>query len=259
MWSFQIDPVLFHVGFLEVRYYGIIYAFGFLLALYFLMKARHKIGLSKDDTYDLVFYLMIGDVVGARLFHVLFWEPAYYFANPLKILYVWEGGLAFHGGLVGLLIAGYWFSKKKNFSFLKMADVLTVPALIGLAFGRIANFINGELVGTMTTVSWCVNTGDDLCRHPYVLYSAAKRFAIAGLIFFLQKKDEYKEGFLFLLMLLLLGIGRFFLDYMREDVRYFSLSMGQWMSLVMFLIAGVLLLKNYRLDLRKIFKGFFFV
>lgn len=254
MWTYSLDPVLFSLGSLEIRWYGLIYALGFLLGLFFLLKARERLSLNKDEVYDLLFYLMIGDILGARLFHVLFWEPAFYFANPLEILFVWKGGLAFHGGLVGIVIAAWIFCKRKKISFLQVADVLVIPALIGLGLGRIANFINGELVGRVTDVSWCVNFGDGLCRHPYVLYSAIKRFALAGVLYGLQKYKVFQEGFLFWLMVFGLGIGRFFLDFLREDVLYLGLSVGQWMSLAMFLLACGVLFTGYKEDVRKIFK-----
>lgn len=254
MWTYSLDPVLFSLGSLEIRWYGVIYALGFLLGLFFLLESREKLGLSKDKIYDLLFYLMLGDIIGARLFHVLFWEPSFYFANPLQILFLWKGGLAFHGGLVGICLAAYIYCRKKKVSFLKVADVLTIPSLIGLGLGRIANFINGELVGRVTDVSWCVNFGDGLCRHPYVLYSAVKRFALAGVLYGIQRSFVLKEGFLFYSMILLMGIGRFFLDFYREDILYGGLSVGQWMSLAMVVVGILILLKNYHQDLRKIFK-----
>ncbi|MDP3728369.1 MAG: prolipoprotein diacylglyceryl transferase [bacterium] len=254
MWAYNLNPVLFSIWSLEIRWYGIIYAFGFLLALFFLLKNRREIGLNKDESYDLLFYLMLGDIIGARLFHVLFWEPSFYFSNPLQILYLWNGGLAFHGGLVGVILAAWVYCRKKKISFLKVADLLSIPALIGLGLGRIANFINGELVGTVTTVSWCVDFRDGLCRHPYVLYSAVKRFALAGVLYGLQKYRIFKEGFIFWLMIFGLGIGRFVLDFMREDVLYLGLSVGQWMSLLMLVLALAVLFHGYKDDLRKIFK-----
>ncbi len=254
MWTYSLDPVLFSLGSLKIHWYGIIYAFGFLLALLYLLKYRGEIGLSKDDSYDLLFYLMLGDIIGARLFHVLFWEPVYYFSHPLEILFLWNGGLAFHGGLIGVVLAAWIYCRKKNISFLKLADILSIPALIGLGLGRIANFINGELVGRVTPVSWCVDFGDGLCRHPYVLYSAVKRFALAGILYGLQKYKVFKEGFIFWLMIFSMGIGRFFLDFTREDSLYWSLSVGQWMSFVMALLALGILFTHYRDDLRKIFK-----
>ncbi len=254
MWTYSLDPVIVSLWGLQIRWYGIVYALGFLFTLWFILKSREELKISKDDAYDLVFYIMIGTVLGARIFHVLFWEPSYYFANPLEILYIWKGGLAFHGGLVGAVFGGLIYCRKKSISFFKVADILTIPGLVGLGFGRIANFINGELVGTVTNVSWCVNFGDGLCRHPYVLYSAAKRFIFVGVIYWVSKRNMYKEGFLFWLMLLFLGIGRFFLDYLREDVLYFGLSMGQWMSIGLALFAGVILFYRYRANLRNVFK-----
>ena len=254
MWAYSLDPVLLQLGFLQIRWYGVIYAFGFLLSLWFLLRYRGEIGLSKDEVYDFVFYLMLGVVIGARLFHVVFWEPSYYVRHPIEIFYGWQGGLAFHGGLVGALLVAWLYCTKKKIPFLKLADVLSIPAMIGLGLGRIGNFINKEIVGTVTNVSWCANFGDGLCRHPYVLYSAAKRFMIAGLLYWLRQSFVLTEGFLFWLMLFLLGVGRFFLDYVREDVRYYGLSVGQWMSLVMALIGGTVLLWKYRTDLRKILK-----
>ncbi|MSR86388.1 prolipoprotein diacylglyceryl transferase [Candidatus Woesearchaeota archaeon] len=254
MWTYSLDPVLVSFWGLDIRWYGIIYAFGFLLALWFILRSREELKLSKDQSYDLLFYIMIGDIIGARLFYVIFWQPAYYFANPLEILFLWHGGLAFHGGLVGVVLAAWLYCRKNKIAFLKVADVLSIPALIGLGLGRIANFINGELVGRVTNVSWCVNFGDGLCRHPYVLYSAVKRFALAGVLYWMKKSFVLADGFLFWTMLFLLGVGRFFLDFVREDILYYGLSVGQWMSLTMVLLALVILLKNYKEDLRKVFK-----
>jgi len=252
MWTPTLDPVLFELFGLEIRYYGLVYVIGMLFSIFFLLRAREKLGLSKDEVYDFVFYLMLGVVIGSRVFHVLFWEPAYYLSDPVKIFYVWQGGMAFHGGLVGVVLASLWYCRRKKVSFFKVTDILTVPALIALGLGRIANFINAELVGTVTNVSWCVNFGDGVCRHPYVLYSAVKRFAIAGLLFSLQRRTAFKEGFLFWLMILLMGVGRFLLDFYREDVLYLGLSVGQWMSLVLVVLGAMVLLRKYREDLTRV-------
>lgn len=249
MW---LDPTLFTIGPFEIRYYGLVYILGFLLGTFWLLSYRRELSLEKDDVYDLMFYVMLGVVIGSRLFYAVFWNPNYFLSAPWKIVYVWEGGMAFHGGLVGALVAGYWYCRKKNISFLKIGDVLSVPAVTALGLGRIANFINGELVGTATQVSWCVNFGDGLCRHPYQLYSAAKRFAIAGILFTMQRKQKYSDGFIFWMMILLMGTGRFFLDFVREDVLYYSLRIGQWMSLVMVLVACSVLFTRYRKDMQRL-------
>ncbi len=139
----DLDPSIVTIGVLDIRWYGLVYVLGFLFALFWLLYYRRELSLSKDDVYDLVFYVMLGVVVGSRVFHIVFWEPAYYLSNPLKILFFWEGGMAFHGGLVGALVAGWWYCRRKAISFWKVADVLAVPAVLALALGRVANFVNG--------------------------------------------------------------------------------------------------------------------
>jgi phosphatidylglycerol:prolipoprotein diacylglycerol transferase len=153
--------------------------------------------------------------------------------------------MSFHGGLLGSIIGCFYFSKKKKLSFHKLADFLVVPGLIALAFGRVANFINGELIGTISSVPWCFDFGDNLCRHPYQLYSALKRFALAGFFIILQKYYSFKEGFLFWMMILLLGIGRFSLDFFRAETLYLGLTMGQWLSFIMILSSMIVIFKYY--------------
>jgi phosphatidylglycerol---prolipoprotein diacylglyceryl transferase len=254
MLTHNIDPVLTTILSLEIRYYGIVYALGFVLTLLWLLYFREKLNLTKDEIYDLVFYSMLGVIIGGRLFHVIFWEPSYYLSQPWKILFLWEGGMAYHGGLVGVIVAGWIYCKKKSLSFLKLADFVSIPAVFGLALGRLANFTNAELYGPITNVAWCFDFGDGLCRHPYQLYAAAKRFAIAGVlagIFFTKKT---KEGFLFWMMIFLMGIGRLFLDFYRDDpFLILGLSMGQWMSLAMALVSGYILWKKYKKDLKSLF------
>ena len=205
------------------------------------MNKRELLGLNKDEVNDLSFWVMVGVLIGSRVFHILFWDLSYYWNDPIKILYFWQGGMAFHGGLVGAFIAGWIYCRKKKVNVWKVADILAIPTLIALALGRIANFINGELVGRVTNISWCVDFGDKLCRHPYQIYDALGRFAVAGLLLFWNKR---KEGNLFLFMVLLLGIERFIVDFFKEDILYYSLSVGQWMSLAMVIIAIVVLYKR---------------
>ena len=138
-------------------------------------------------------------------------------------------------------------------SFLKVADILTVPGILALGLGRLANFVNGELVGRVTEVAWCVDFGDESCRHPYVIYSALKRFAIGGFLWSLSS-IKFKEGLIFWSGILLMGIGRFVLDFYREDILYWSFSVGQWMSLAMIIVSLFVLVKNYSKSMRKIFK-----
>tara|TARA_Y100000310_G_scaffold203527_1_gene203765 strand:- start:7079 stop:7846 length:768 start_codon:yes stop_codon:yes gene_type:complete len=254
MWVHNLDPVLLSLFGLEIRWYGLVYVIGFLLGLWFLQRYRREVNMSSDDVYDFIFYLMLGVVLGSRIFHILFWEPTYYFGDPIKILYFWQGGMAFHGGLVGAIAVTYYYCRRKNVSFLKLADVISIPAVLALALGRIANFINAELYGPVSDIVWCVDFGDGECRHPYQLYAAAKRFFVAGVLVWIAHKKKWKDGFIFWVMVLLLGFGRFFLDFYREDSLYYFFSLGQWMSLAMVVVAGLILFKNYPKNLRKLFK-----
>jgi len=235
MFTHNISPILFSIGPLDIYYYSLVYILGFILTIVFLQLKRKSLNLSKDQVYDLSFYLMLGVIIGSRLYHVIVWEPSYYFANPLKIFYFWEGGMAFHGGLIGGVITSYICKKKYKLSLLKLLDILALPALIALAFGRIANFINAETYGTVTQVPWCVDFGDNQCRHPVQIYAAIKRSIVAFIVYILGKK-RHKPGFIFFVAITLLGLGRFFIDFLREDALYLNLSIGQWSSLAMVII-----------------------
>ncbi len=244
-WNF--NPEIFSLFGLSVRYYGLIYAIGFLITFFYLnyLRKKNKLELSKEQIYDLIFYAIIGVVLGARIFEVLFWNPSYYFNNLLEIFAVWNGGMSFHGGLIGGLVAGYIFSKKNKISLLKIADAVTIPVIFGLALGRIGNFLNSELYGTITNVSWCVNFQDvQGCRHPYQLYESLKNFIVFFILSF-DKKD-HKQGYSFLLGVSLLNIGRFILDFWKDDLHYLGLTIGQYLSLMFIVIIIYMLLKYYR-------------
>ena len=243
MFTHNISPILFSIGPLDIYYYSLVYILGFILTIVFLQLKRKSLNLSKDQVYDLSFYLMLGVILGSRLYHVIVWEPSYYFANPLKIFYLWEGGMAFHGGLLGGVISAYICKIKYKLSLLKLLDIMTLPALIALALGRLANFINAETYGTITNVSWCVDFGDNQCRHPVQIYAAIKRSLVALTVYFLSKK-RHKPGYLFFVTITLLGLGRFFIDFLREDTLYLHLSIGQWSSLAMFVIGLYVIIKK---------------
>jgi phosphatidylglycerol:prolipoprotein diacylglycerol transferase len=243
MFTHNLTPIAFSIGPLDIYYYSLVYILGFLLSILFLQVKRKSLNLTKDQVYDLAFYLMLGVIIGSRLYHVIVWEPAYYFSNPLKLFYLWEGGMAFHGGLIGGVVTAYLCKKKYKISFLKLLDIMTIPALIALALGRIANFINAETYGTVTNVSWCVDFGDNQCRHPVQIYAAIKRSIVAFIVYFSSKK-RHKPGYLFFLTITLLGIGRFFIDFLRQDTLYLYLSVGQWSSLAMIIIGSYFIIKN---------------
>lgn len=248
-----IDPVLLSLGPLEIRYYGLVYVLGALLTLWYLEHRRKKgsFPLTKEENYDFVFYLLLGLLIGSRLFEV-FWEPSYYLSNPLRFFAFWQGGMSFHGGLVGTTLAGYLFCRKKKINLWQMADIVVIPVVFTLALGRLANFTNSELWGTVANVSWCVyfplaEAAGEACRHPYVLYEALKRFAILGLLLFLSKekfKDKLKPGTIFLSFVVLENLGRFFLDFLKEDSHYLGLTPGQYLAIIIFFI-GLFFMINF--------------
>lgn len=254
MFTSNIDPVLLHLGPVEIRYYGLAYILGFLLVWYVLHKRRDELKITKEGAGDIAFWLTVGTVVGARLYSCFVWYPSYYLAAPWKVFFVWEGGMAFHGGLIGIVVAAFWQCRKRKIPFLKFADVVAIPVVIGLAIGRIANFINGELYGPITTVPWCVKfAGVEGCRHPYQIYAALMRFGVAGILAIFAKQ-KHKDGLVFWMTVLLLGIGRTLLDFYRVDTLYAGLSIGQWSSIVMVLIAIYALSTRYSDEVPQFFK-----
>ncbi len=240
--TYNLQPVLFSLGPLAIRWYSLFYILGFFILIWSLRRSVRlgKIKLTNEEIDDFAAYLLIGMIIGARLFEVIIWSPSYYFADPLKIFAIWEGGLAYHGGLLGIIVAGMYFARKKGISFLHLADLVAPPLAFALGFGRIGNFINGEIWGPATTVSWCV-VYEGVCRHPYQLYGAAKRWIVSGVLFGLSTKKR-PEGTIFFHFLWMMGLGRVLLDFLRDDTGYayfLGLSIGQWASVVMVVVGVV--------------------
>lgn len=238
----NVDPALLKLGPLEIRYYGIIYALGFIIAYFFIsyLSKERKLKLTKDDIWDFLFYLIIGTVIGARLFEIIIYNPIYYFKNPLEMLALWHGGLSFHGGLLGAIIAVFLFCRKKKIEFYDLADICVIPLAFALFLGRIGNFLNGELVGRITNLPWCVkfkNYGG--CRHPSQLYESLKNLFIFSALWLLKNK-KLKKGILFWSFILMYSSLRFFVEFFRapdEQIGFIlGLTMGQWLSIIMFVI-----------------------
>ena len=255
----NINPVLLDLGPVEIRYYGLVYVLGFIVVFFYLkhLIKQKKLLLTEEELYDLVFYLMVGVLVGSRLGEVLFFEPTYYLTQPWKILYVWEGGMSYHGGLIGVFLATYLFWRKKEVrkkvSLAKLGDYLAIPSTLMLALGRVANFINGELPGTVTNVSWCwYFPGYEGCRHPQVLYEAFSR-SVTFCILLLLNKRKHKDGFIVWNMLWMMGLGRLIIDFWRDDPTFFGLTTGQYLSVAMLLLGVFVLFKYYRHNLKALF------
>ncbi|MBU0472509.1 MAG: prolipoprotein diacylglyceryl transferase [Nanoarchaeota archaeon] len=247
MFVHNINPVLLKIGFFEIRYYSLVYIFGFLLAYFLLLrvaKDKKVKGLTKQVVEDFMVYLMLGSIIGARLLYFVFYNPAVLWTNPFEVFFLWHGGMSFHGGLIGVIVAYFVFRRKHNVAFYDLADILVLPFAFTLFLGRIANFINGELWGTLTNVSWCVKfPGVEGCRHPSQLYEALKNLFVFGILFSMKNVKKLKKGVVFWSFILLYGFGRFITDFWREETQLLGVSMGQFLSLVMVVVAIVYLYK----------------
>ena len=246
----NINPILVELGPIRVTWYGLMYVFGFF-ASYLLVRYQMKrkdFGVSKLEVENLYFYLILGLIIGARLGYVLFYDIKMYLKDPLEIFAIWHGGMSFHGGLIGVLIVGILFSWKNKKSFLKIADLFIVTAPIGLGFGRIGNFINGELYGRVTQVPWAMifpTDKDLLPRHPSQLYESALEGGVLFLILWFLKDKKLPTGGLLAIFLSLYGLFRFFVELFREPDPQLGFilgpfTMGQTLSAFM-IIGGIIL------------------
>ena len=250
----NIDPVLLNFWNLEIRYYGIAYFLGFITAYLFLYyyskKGILKLTIEKIDS--LLLYLILGGVLGGRIGAILS-DFAYYFANPTEMLAFWHGGMSFHGGLIGTLIALFIFTKINKINFYELADILVLPASIGLFLGRLANFTNHELYGKITNVSWCTvfKDVDNYCRHPSQLYEALKNLFIFSVLWIAKEKRK-KKGFLFWIFITLYGLLRFIIEFYRERTQLIlGLTWTQYACFMMFIVGSFILINNYGKDYKE--------
>jgi len=246
----EIDPVIFSVGPLSVRWYGLMYLIGFVAAYWIILALarRRNLPLDRDGVADFLFYGVLGVVLGGRLGYTLIYNPAYFLRHPLEILYVWEGGMSFHGGLLGVVVATLIFCRQRKLAVLPFGDVLVTAATIGLGCGRIGNFINGELWGRPTDLPWgMVFPGaGELPRHPSQLYQAFLEGFVLFLVLWWLHRRQVRPGIPFFVFFLLYGSFRFLVEFVREPDAHLGLlsaglSMGQWLSLPMILfgVAGL--------------------
>ena len=247
MYVHNIDPTLFSIGFLEIRFYGIVYALGFLLVYWLIFRRRKELGIDRNQIDNLMIFLFIGLLVGARIFHFLFSEPFIFFQSPLELFKLWHGGMSFFGALVGIFIACVYYLKKLKLDWRKFADVIVIGVTIALVFGRIANFINGELVGTASNLPWCVifSQIDYVCRHPYQIYASISHALLFGVLMLAERVKERKDGFVFFVFLVGYSLLRFITDFWRMDVSFFGLTVWQYVCLVVIVIS-IYIWKKYR-------------
>ena len=252
----NFDPVAFTVFSIEIRWDSLAYIFGILFGWLIIKKF-----LDKDQKYfknldDLLTYIILGIILGGRLGYVIFYNPQYYLSNFSEVFMIWKGGMSFHGGLIGVIIGTYIFSKKNHFNPYIFLDLISLVAPIGIFFGRVANFLNSELYGKETTVSWGVTFAkvDNVSRHPSQLYEAGFEGIILFLILTILVKNNFLErkGFISALFLVFYSTFRFFIEFFREpdlQIGYllFNLTLGQILCLIFFSIGFFLLKKNERL------------
>lgn len=242
----NIDPIAISVGFVKVRWYGLMFASAFISSFMLMTWIYKREGKDVAKVDDLLWYMAIGTIVGARLGHCLFYDPGYYLSQPLKVFAIWEGGLASHGAIIGILIGLYLFQRRTEESYAWFLDRISVVSALGASFIRTGNFFNSEIVGEPTTVSWAIifKRIDFLPRHPVQLYEAISYLLIFLLLVTSYKRigDKIRPGLIFSTFLVTVFTARFFLEFVKTKQASYSsdfwMSTGQMLS-VPFVIVGL--------------------
>jgi prolipoprotein diacylglyceryl transferase len=258
--TWNVDPEIFSIGQLSIRWYGLMFASAFLSGYLVFTRFLATDRLSSEMMDQLLIYIAVGTVVGARLGHCFFYEPDYFLKNPLEILKIWKGGLASHGAAIGIPLALWLYIRKYKLSFLWLIDRIVIVVALGGAFIRLGNLFNSEIYGLPTDLPWGFefvrdkvydqNTGELLptvACHPTQLYEALSYILIFTLLFIFYRKRHMKvrDGFIFGVFLILLFTARFFIEFVKNDQVAFeagmTFNMGQLLSLP-FILAGIALL-----------------
>ena len=242
MYQLNIDPVFLDFGFLQIRYYGLVYVLAFFLVYYLLHKKREELNLKKNEVDSIIIWLFAGMIIGSRIVALVSQNYGFIFRDPLALFKIWEGGMSFFGGLIGVVLAGIYVFKKYNVNFYRIANLVVVPVSFVLILGRLANFVNQELVGKVTNVSWCFNFAGYIgCRHPYQLYSAFLHLILFIIVFAVYKFNKKNTFWTFILGY---GILRFVTEFFRDEPLVFGITLWQYLSIVMILISGYYLIKK---------------
>lgn len=253
--SWNPDPEIFRLGPLAVRWYGVLFASGFLFGYLIMRKFFKNEGIGDEVLDRLTIYMALGTIVGARLGHCLFYEPAYYLSNPLEILYIWRGGLASHGAAVGIPLALWLFVRKEKKPYIWILDrVAVVVALAGVLI-RLGNLMNSEIYGVETIVDWgfvFLRNGENAPKHPTQIYEAIAYLAIFLILYriYWHKKGKFIPGVPFSLFMILVFTARFFIEFVKEDQVAFEsamkLNMGQLLSIPLVLLGFAMLYISIR-------------
>ena len=252
----NFNPVFIDLGFFQIKWYSIAYILGIILGWIYAIKIiKNNKYIDKTikphDFDDLIIYLIIGIIVGGRLGYIIFYNFGYYSQNIQEIFKIWHGGMSFHGGLVGVIIATYFFSKNKKINFLKFTDIIACATPIGLFLGRIANFINGELYGKASSLPWAIifPEAGNFTRHPSQIYESILEGIVLFILinfFALKRNLLLKTGYVSALFLILYSILRIFSETFREPDEhigyiYSYISMGTLLSLITFLTGCIII------------------
>jgi len=247
----DIDPVAFALGPVKVHWYGLMYLTGFVggWALGRLKARQPWSPVTPEQVDDLVFYIALGVILGGRIGSTLFYYPSEFFSNPLTLFKIWEGGMSFHGGMLGVFFAAWLFGRKYKLRFIQLTDFFAAAVTVGLGAGRLGNFINGELWGRVTDVPWAMvfPGAGDLPRHPSMLYEAILEGPVLFAILWIAGMRPRRTGFVSGLFMIFYGLFRFLVEFVREPDAHLGylafgwLTMGQVLSLPMILV-GIYLL-----------------
>ena len=249
----DINPIALKLGPLSIHWYALAYIVG-ILGGYLLIKKKllNICKQKKEKTIDFLLTISLSILLGGRIGYIIFYAPLYYLNNPLDLIKLWQGGMSFHGGILGCLLGTWVFCKQNNFNTWKCLDLLALVAPIGLGLGRIANFINGELYGRITTVKWGIifPSGGPLPRHPSQLYEALLEGLVLGIILYIlskKTKQKTKSGTLACYFGIFYSLFRFIIEHFREPdsqigLLYLNLSLGQYLCIGMLVISTGLLI-----------------
>jgi phosphatidylglycerol:prolipoprotein diacylglycerol transferase len=253
----EFDPIAFHLGVVTVRWYGLMYLIGFALGLILgrsRIRSTQNSSMSIREFDDLLFYIVLGVIIGGRLGYSIIYDLGNVIRSPLSVFYVWEGGMSFHGGLIGVCIAILVYASVKQKNWLVLGDFVAPLVPLGLAAGRVGNFINGELWGRPTEVPWAIvfpQSGSFVGRHPSQLYEFFFEGLVLFMILWVFSKRQRPVGVISGLFLACYGFFRFSIEFMREPDQHlgllsFGLSMGQWLCVPMIFIGLILVMRAIR-------------
>ena len=253
----SIDPVIVSFGVIQIRWYGIAYVLGFLLGIYLIKQINkgYQKRIKNKQIDDFFIWSVIGVILGGRIGYVLFYQTTTILTDPINILFIWKGGMSFHGGLIGIIISIFLFSKKYSIDFFQLSDLVSSVAPIGLFFGRLANFVNVELYGRVTDfpLAMIYPSIDQAPRHPSQLYEAFFEGVVLFIILRYYNKKNYSRnnfGFITSIFLILYGIFRFLIEFLREPDAHIglilnSITMGQLLSVTLVIIGVKIYLKTH--------------